>query len=139
MATAEEILQVRYELADTDPAFPILSDAELTYFIDKNSGSLLRASMDAARATLFKLSLRTDESVDIFSIRGSQSAKAYSDALKLYLKDPTLNPVYNNVTGYAGGISKSDMESNDSNPDNNLPVSAEDDIIVPSNQSYFGV
>lgn len=115
------IQQVRMEVSDTDTSFPILDDSTYQYFLDKNSNSIPRSSLDAARAILFRLSINsTDSSVDIFSIKGSKAANAYREALILYIKDPSLNPVYNLVQGYVGGVSKADMLANDATLDNNI-------------------
>ena len=119
MASPNQILQLRYELADTEVAFPLMSDSEYSYYIDKHNGVIRKATLDAAKAILFKLSMRPDESVDIFSIRGSKAAEQYRLALQMYIKDPSLNPALTLANIYAGGISKSDMLSNDSTIDNN--------------------
>lgn len=139
--TADEIQSVRYELADSDPSFPLMSDAEITYYLEKHSNSIRRASLDCARAALFKLSMRSDETVDIFSLRGTGAARNYMQALTMYIKDPNLNPVYNNIGIYAGGVSKSDMLENDSNADNNLIVSPSEDPPAGVNveDPYFGI
>lgn len=113
---------LRIELGDTDETFPIMSDVEYRYFLDKNDWSIRRASLDAAKSMLMKLSLRTDESVDIFSMKGSSASKQFMQALQMYIKSPDLNPIYNNAMPYAGGISKSDMEANNANQDNNIVV-----------------
>lgn len=113
---------IRIELGDTSPEFPIMSDDEYKYFLQKNDYSIRRASLDAAKSMLMKLSLRPDESVDIFSIKGTGTAKQFMQALQMYISNPDLNPVYQNAMPYAGGISKSDMEVNDSNADNNIIV-----------------
>lgn len=125
MATPTEIQNVRFELGDTDTSFPMLSDAEYTYYIDKNTGSLRRATIDCAKAILFKLSMRGDETVDIFSIRGSKTAENYRMALQMFLRDPSMNPALALTSVYAGGISKSDMQANIDNADNNA-------IVVPA-------
>lgn len=139
--TADEIQSVRYELADSDPSFPLMSDQEITYYLEKHSNSIRRASLDCARAALFKLSMRSDETVDIFSLRGTGAARNYMQALTMYIKDPNLNPVYNNIGIYAGGVSKSDMLENDSNADNNLIVSPSEDPPAGVNveDPYFGI
>jgi hypothetical protein len=111
---------VRIELGDTSPEFPIMSDDEIRYFLDKNDWSVRRASLDTAKSMLMKLSLRSDESVDIFSIKGTGTAKQFMQALQAYIKNPDLNPVYQTLLPYAGGISKSDMETNNSLLDNNI-------------------
>ena len=119
---------LRIELGDTSLDLPIMSDEEYRYFLDKNDWSIRRAALDAAKSMLMKLSLRTDETVDIFSVKGSSAAKQYMASLQMYIKNPDLNPIYQNAMPYAGGISKTDMENNDSNLDNN--------IIVPPTSSF---
>lgn len=133
--------QVRLNIQDNTPGLYILSDDEITYLLERNNDNVNRASVEAARIVLFNLSMRNDESVDVFSIRSSQSAKAYMEALKLYIRDPNLNQIGNNVQGYASGISLADMQANDANTDNNIfinPTNSPYDI--PSNtNNYFGV
>lgn len=111
---------LRIELGDTSPEFPIMSDDEYNYFLSKHDWSIRRASMDAAKSIMLKLSMRTDETVDIFSIKGSSAAKNYMQALQMFIKNPDLNTLYDKVQGYAGGISKADMLANNSNLDNNI-------------------
>ena len=115
-----DIQKVRIEVADLDPGFPLLSDDEYSYILEKNNNSIVRAATDAARIILLKLSQQTDETVSIFSVRGSKAAEQYRLALELYIKNPQLNPLYNNLQGYFGGVSLSDMSANNSNPDNNI-------------------
>ena len=115
-----DIQKVRIEVADLDPGFPLLADDEYSYLLEKNNNSIVRASVDAARIILLKLSQQTDETVSIFSIRGSKAAEQYRLALELYIKNPQLNPLYNNLQGYFGGVSLSDMSANNSNADNNI-------------------
>jgi hypothetical protein len=73
--------------------------------------------------------MRTDETVDIFSIKGSSAAKNYMQALQLFIKNPDLNAMYDKVQGYASGISKSDMQSNNANLDNNI-------IVQPTSETF---
>jgi len=116
------ISDVKMELADTDVNFPILSDDEYTYFLTKNSSNLARTSMDCARAILMKLSMRSDSVVDVFSMKSSTASRSYIQALQLYIKDPNLNPLMQNLQGYAGGVSISDMQANAANSDNNRVI-----------------
>lgn len=115
-----DIQKVRIEVADLDPGLPLLADAEYTYLLEKNNNSIVRASVDAARIILLKLSQQTDETVSIFSVKGSKAAEQYRLALELYIKNPQLNPLYQNLKGYFGGISISDMEANNANLGNNI-------------------
>lgn len=119
MATTSDI---RMEIGDSDPNFPILSDDEINYYLTKNSSNLARTSMDCARAILMKLSMRSDSVVDVFSMKSSTASRSYIQALQLYIKDPNLNPLMQNLQGYAGGVSISDMQANDSNSDNNRVI-----------------
>lgn len=114
--------EIRLAVGDTDPVFPLLTDSEYEYFLEKNNNSLRLASLAAARTILLKLSINSvDETVSVFSMKGSQAAKAYMDALKFFIKEQAMNPlaVYGEV--YAGGISKTDYLANNSNPDNVVP------------------
>ena len=114
-----DIQKLRVEIGDTDVSFPILDDSSYQYFLDKHSNNLNRAAIDAARAILFQLSTMNSETVSIFSVKNT-SAEAYRQALLLYIKDQTLNPIYQTLKGYFGGVSLSDMSANNSNADNNI-------------------
>ena len=114
------IQQVKLLVADLDAAFPLLSDESYDYFLTKNSGSVNRAALDAAKTILLVLSQRTSETVDIFTISGGQkSAEQYRLSLQMFLKNPELNPVLTSAGVYAGGISLSDMQANVNTLDNN--------------------
>lgn len=124
MAVTQELIQqVRWEVADSDPALPILADDVYTYYLTKNNESVRRASMDAARAILFRLAMSSSEdTVDIFTIKGRHAAEQYRLALELFLKSPDLNPVLQNTQVYAGGISKSDMLANETIDNNTVKL-----------------
>lgn len=129
---------IRIELGDTSPEFPIMSDEEIRYFLDKHDWSIRRAAMDVAKSMLLKLSMRSDETVDIFSVKGSGAAKQFMLALQMYITNPELNPIYQNAMPYAGGISKIDMENNDAQLDNNVIVQPTDSPERSTN-TFFGV
>ena len=114
-----DIEKLRIEIGDTDVSFPILDDSSYQYFLYKHNNNLGRASIDAARAILFQLSTMNSETVSIFSVKNT-SAEAYRQALLLYIKDQTLNPIYQSLQGYFGGVSVSDMQANNANLDNNI-------------------
>lgn len=113
------IQECRVQVGDMDVNFPILDDSTYDYFLSKNNNSVRRASLEAARTILFQLSMRTDETVDIFSVKGGKAAEQYRLALALFLKDPSLNPVFTSAKIYAGGISNSDINTNNNMFDNN--------------------
>lgn len=129
MATPDQITACRIELSDTDITLPILSDTEYGYFIDKNSGSIARASLDAAKTILFKLSIEsTDEVVSVLSLKGSKAASEYRQALQLFVSNPYLNPIIGNANIWAGNVSRSEMQSNNTNCDNSIPSLAIQDL-----------
>ena len=118
--TPEMISACRTEVGDVVIELPILADSEYTYFLEKNSENIRRASLDAAKTILLKLSLNSKSStVDVLSINTTMVAGDYRKALQLYIKSPELNGMYSTVTAWAGGISKSDMQANVDNLDNN--------------------
>ena len=120
----EMIMQVRMEIQDVTPGLYILDDTTISYYLTKNNESVTRASMDAARAVLMRLAMTsTEETIDIMSIKTRYQAQEYRLALQMYLANPLLNPVLQNVKGYVGGVSKSDMLANDSVIDNNTVYS----------------
>ena len=112
---------VRIEVQDNaGPGLYILQDNEISYFLQKNNGSVARASLDAAKSILFRLAQQGNEQVDILQLQNSRVASEYRQALQLYLRDPNLNPIMNSLKGYFGNTSKEDIFSNNSNLDNNI-------------------
>lgn len=130
------IQQCRIEIQDTSVEFPLLSDEEYEYFLEKNNDSVRLASLDAARALLMKLSINAgNQTVDIFSISTVKAAEQYRESLKLFLKNPDLNPMLNTAVPYAGGISLTDMQNNNANSDNvTAPVV---NPVEPNSTSFF--
>ena len=117
--TPTEIQAIRYELQDSEVGLYILDDATISYYLTKHSGSITQTSLDCAKAMLFKLSSNaSDEQVDIFSIKGSKASQEFREALKLYIKDPSLNRLYSTAQPYIGNTSKSDIALNNSVLDN---------------------
>ena len=114
------IQQVRLNVQDNTPGLYIISDDEITYLLEKFNNNVAKASYQAAKIILLNLAQRSDETIDIFSIKGGKSATEYRLALELFLKDPANNPLYQNLKGYVGGVSISDMEANNADLDNNI-------------------
>lgn len=129
--------EVRIQVGDLDKCFPILADNVYEYFLSKNQFSVRRASLEAARAILLQLSMRTDQTVDVFSVKGSKVAEQYRLALQLFLKDPNMNPVFGSANAYAGGISNSDMQANVNDLDNNYVKTPESKISAVSNNPFM--
>lgn len=129
------IQEVRLAVQDNTPGLYIISDEEVQYFLDKNNGSIVRASLDAAKVILLNLSMRGDSTVDILSIRGSKAAEQYRLALQLFIRDPYLNPVLSTVNIYAGNISKEDYNNNELNADNIYVASPTSNVVNSTTDS----
>jgi len=123
-----DIEKVRMEIQDVDVTFPILSDATYIYLLEKHSNIITRAAMDAARMALMQLSQRGNETVDIFTIKGSSVAEQYRQALLLYIKDPYNNPILQNCQGWVGGVFLDEFQANidDLNTNNIQPPTESD-------------
>lgn len=115
------IQQVRLLTQDTAVGMYFCSDDEIQFFLDRNSQNVNRAALETARVILLQLSMwSSNETIDIFSVSGgAKAAEQYRASLELFIRNPQLNPVFNSVSGYAGGISLSDMQSNSDTLDNN--------------------
>jgi hypothetical protein len=133
------IQQVRLLVQDNVPGLYIVSDDEISYFLERNYDNVNKAALDVARVILLNLSMRSDSTVDILSLRNSKTAEQYRLALQLFLRDPNLNPVLNNCQGYFGNVSIADMQSNDSTVDNNIVQSPSTTTTYTDTSNYFGV
>lgn len=113
---------VRLTVQDTDPVFFFLADNEYQYFLDKNNQNISRTSKEVARVILFKLASYVRERADVLEVYGSDYFKQYKVALDMFLKEAQFGDVASAMP-YAGGISRSDIESNISDLDNyTVPV-----------------
>ena len=118
--------QVRLLCQDNTPGLYIISNDEIDFLLERNNNNVDKAVYEALQIMLRYLAQRGDESIDIFSIRGSKSAEQLRLAIELYLKDPANNPLYKNLKGYVGGVSISDMDANNADLDNNIIQSPSD-------------
>lgn len=107
----------------------LMSDSELQYFLDNNSGNVKRASLDVARALLFRLAQFVRQRTSEIEQYASDYFKNYMEALKLYISDPNLNSKIQFAMPYAGGVSRSDVRENIATFDN---LSAEADKAFPT-------
>lgn len=110
--------RMRIDTGDTWDDMEYLTDNDYQYYLDRNEGSEKRATIDAMRAILFKLSRGARERTGDIEVYGSEYFKNYLQALTLILKNPDI--MLSLARPYAGGISKSDMFENDLNPDNTV-------------------
>ena len=113
-----DIQKIKLELGLVDEASDILSDEEITYFLEKNNNSVRKAALDVAKTVLFILSTRVHEKIEMLEIWGHTWFENYMKTLQMYINDPNYSIALESAKAYAGGISVSDIRSNINNPDN---------------------
>lgn len=112
--------RVRLIVGDTNAQYEYLSDETYTYLLDKYSGNETTSAMEAARYILGSLAKYSRQRTGDIEVYGAEMFKNYRDFLIELLRNPQM--LLSRASIYAGGISKSDMELNDSNPDNVSPT-----------------
>ena len=123
-----DVEKIKLELGLVNEASDILSDEEITYFIEKNNNSVRKASLDAAKTVLFILSTRVHEKIEMLEIWGHTWFENYMKTLQMYINDPNYSIALESAKAYAGGISVSDIRNNINNPDN---LAVDVDISIP--------
>lgn len=114
----DAVSAIKLEIGLVAQAADLLSDTELQYFLDKNYGSVKKASIDAAKTLLFILSQFTHEKNDILEVWGHTWFENYMKTLQLYINNPAYSLAIDSAKAYAGGISVTDIRNNIDNSDN---------------------
>ena len=112
------VQEIKLNLGLVGNAADILTDDELQYFLDKNNGSVKKASLDVAKTVLFILAQFTHERNDILEVWGHTWFENYMKSLQLYLRNPAYSLAIDSAKAYAGGISITDIRNNIDNSDN---------------------
>lgn len=116
-----DIEKVKLELGLNSFDDTYITDDEIQYFIDKNHGSIRRASLDTAKTLLFMLSQFTHSKTEAeIEIWGGAFFEQYMKALKMYINDPNYSIAGTSAMPYAGGIKKDDIRANIENTNNNV-------------------
>ncbi len=108
--------RIRLFVGDTLAYPEWLSDETYTYLLDKYNDNESLSAVEAAKYILAQLTHYTRERAGEVEVYGDVYFKNYKEFLTQLIQDPTIT--LSSATPYAGGISKSDMESNDCNSDN---------------------
>lgn len=93
----------------------ILDDATYTYYYTKNENNERRATRDLFTVLLFALSRYTHEKAGQIEVWGSDYFRNYLDAVKLAITNPSIDSI--TAMPFAGGISRSDMDTRASDTD----------------------
>ena len=112
------VQEIKLNLGLVGNAADILTDDELQYFLDKNNGSVKKASLDVAKTVLFILAQFTHEKNDVLEVWNHTWFENYMKSLQLYLSNPAYSLAIDSAKAYAGGISVTDIRNNIDNSDN---------------------
>ena len=112
------VSEIKLNLGLVGNAADILTDDELQYFLDKNNGSVKKASLDVAKTVLFILAQFTHEKNDVLEVWNHTWFENYMKSLQLYLSNPAYSLAIDSAKAYAGGISVTDIRNNIDNSDN---------------------
>lgn len=113
------VQEIKLNLGLVGNAADILTDDELQYFLDKNNGSVKKASLDVAKTVLFILAqLVHERSGNELEVWGHTWFENYMKTLQLYINNPAYSLAIDSAKAYAGGISVTDIRNNIDNSDN---------------------
>lgn len=113
------VSEIKLNLGLVGNAADILTDDELQYFLDKNNGSVKKASLDVAKTVLFILAqLVHERSGNELEVWGHTWFENYMKTLQLYINNPAYSLAIDSAKAYAGGISVTDIRNNIDNSDN---------------------
>jgi hypothetical protein len=109
--------QVRFLIGDTDSSEQLLQDGEIQWLLDQYQGHTMTAAIRACETIMSKFARLADEKVGQVSIQFSQKAKSY----QVMLNQLRNRLAIEDMTPFAGGISRSDKITEDQNSDRVRP------------------
>lgn len=105
---------LRFSVGDTESTLPILSNEELTFVLNSNSGNIAQATLSTIYVILAKYARLKDETVGGLQAKYAQIYDHYHKMLQDRLSLNAAIAVDAN-SFYCGGISVSDKDSNAQN------------------------
>lgn len=109
--------EVRFLVGDTDSSDPLLTDEEITYLLGKYSNGVFNASIRACETIMAKFARLADEAVGQVKINYSQKSESY----RKMIDNLRQRMATEDMSAYAGGISKVDKRINEQNTDRVKP------------------
>ena len=109
--------QVRFLVGDTKKCDQLLTDEEIEFLISQE-GSVMKAAAMAAQSIAASFSRLSDETVGAVSVSLSQRSKQYFELAKKLEVRSSLE----GLAPYSGGISVSDKEIQNSDPDRTTSI-----------------
>lgn len=119
--------QVRFLIGDTDTTDQQLSDEEIDFLIT-NEGNAVGGAVAAVRAILAKYARLTDKSVGDLRLSYSQRKGAYESLLRSLERRRALRK----ATPFAGGITKTDKDSQEDDTGRVTPAFKRDQFRYPA-------
>lgn len=111
----DPISRIRLMIGDTEEVDPYLDDSVYSYLLGKYNNNERASAKEAAIYVLASLTKYVRERTGQIEVYGAEWFKNYKEFLDSFINNPSIGG-YNPIP-YAGGISKSDMRKNDSDPD----------------------
>ncbi len=114
-----DIQAVRLLIGDTptSPFYQLFTDDELQWFLDYTGSVIQAARMAAISASMQLAGWSSRERVGDIEVWSNLSTQ-YLKALENLINDASANTLPNGLMPYASGISWSDFNANDADPDN---------------------
>lgn len=104
---------VRLLIGDTDLEDPLLSDAEVAFYLAESNSNRYKAAMEACRAIAAKLSRRPDFTAGRITVSNRDRAQAFLKLAEEIRKKHQLTT----VRPFAGGISQADKSARERDTD----------------------
>lgn len=125
--------RVRLKTGDTFE-IPIYDDTIYQKVLDAANGNEYKAAVDMAGYILAKFANEGfRERASAYECYGKERFQSYLDYVREFLRTAKDDVIFN-AKVYAGGISLSDMQQNDMNPDNNIvPTTDFDEVFETYN------
>lgn len=114
-----DVQKIKLELGLFGEADDILTDDEISYFLEKNNNNIKKACLDTAKTVLFYLAqLIHERSTADLEMWNHTWYENYMKTLEMYINNPSYNIDITSLKPYCGGISIADIRDNINNEDN---------------------
>lgn len=130
--------RLRLKVGDIDETDEGLTDEVYEYLYESKAGNENQAALEALRMLVFKYANYVTEKSGAFFIKEGERYTQYKAMLEQALKDPSFG-FFTAGTGYAGGISKGELQANRMNSDaNGSPFREGATTSLPFDQAQYG-
>ena len=138
------VQEVRLNVGLIGNAYDLLTDDEITYYLEKNKNNVRRASLDCGKTVLFILAQLVHTKASELESWDHDWFNNYYKTLQMYMNDPNYSFAINGAMPYAGGISVADIRANVNDCDNfvvevdaGIPTDGDAICTTNTNQQVF--